>query len=402
MPDDLFLPRVERDPLVYPPLLTPAVYPLLRAIQYHVVVFGEDANGGPGAPLCELTPEVLNLRWQAAQNLPGMAVFTLVRPSTKLALVEGMKTHVKIWREDASGTSLIFAGKIAKTLPKATDSVVLAWDYKALLQLSRTGYMTLYPSKKIGTEIISPEWLLAKNTASGPLAFVATGTIEDPLGTDGVTPIKVNADFGLVLFDRLFTFYQLAEMAMANTDNNVVFDISRSEPHTFSFLKNKGNTITALDFTYPGNLIDFDYDKGEDQIRNDRATVISGTAGDEPYVVSDTASITAYRRLQDAVSPATLVGETTGTTETDQTKAIMARLLKVGIRMPKGVMMTPRQGEFVPFSTVDLGDKVRVTVINDDDTGTRYAGLARVVAFTAAWSPSAGELIAVAARGLDA
>jgi len=403
MPDTtLFLPRLARDPIAYAPILGRSPTGRDRAVQYHAIVFGQDANGGPGTPLCEITPELLNLRWQVAQNLPGMAVFTLVRPNKKLALIEGMKTHVKVWREDASGLVPIFAGKIAKVMPAATDAIVMAWDYKALLQLSRTGYMTLYPNKKIGSEIINPEWLLAKNAGTSPLAFVTTGTIQNPLGSDGLTEISVNTDFGLVLFNRLFTFYQLAEMAMANTDNNVVFDISRTEPHTFSFLKNKGNTITARDFTFPGNLINFDYDKGEDGIRNDRATVIGGTAGDAEYAVTDAANIAEYRRLQDAVSPSTLVGETTGTTETDQTKAIMARLLRVGIRTPRTVILTPRQNEFIPFVDIDLGDKVRCTIINDDETGTRFNGTVRVTAFTSAWSPAAGELIAVAARGLDA
>jgi hypothetical protein len=399
---DLFLPRVARDPLAYEPVLSRGLWGRNRAVQYHAIVFGQDANGGPGAALCEITPEMLNLRWQVAQNLPGMAVFTLVRPNRKLALIEGMKTHVKIWREDATGLTPIFAGKIAKVMPKAADVVVVAWDYKALLQLSRTGYMTLYPNKKIGTEIVSPEWVLAKNTDTSPLAFVTTGTIENPLGSNGTTEIQVNSDFGVVLFNRLFTFYQLAEMAMANTDNNVVFDISRTEPHTFSFLKNKGSVVSGLDFTFPGNLIDFDFDKGSDGIRNDRATVISGTAGDEAYVVADNASVAEFRRLQDALSPSTLVGETTGTTETDQTKAIMARLLRVGIRTPRTVVLTPRQNEFRPFVDIDLGDKVRATLVNDDETGTRFNGTVRVTAFTAAWSPSSGELIAVAARGLDA
>lgn len=398
---DLFLPRIASDPLAYPAILSPSPAGRPRAIQYHAIVFA-DTDGGPGTALCEITPELLNLRWQAAQNLPGMAVFTLVRPNAKLALIEGMKTHVKVWREDASGITPIFAGKIAKVMPKATDAIVMAWDYKALLQLSRTGYMTLYPSKKIGTEIVSPEWVLAKTADTSPLAFVTTGTIENPLGSNGVTEITVNADFGLVLFNRLFTFYNLAEMAMANTDNNVVFDISRTEPHTFSFLKNRGVKRTALDFTFPGNLIDFDYDKGEDGIRNDRATVIGGTAGDEAYVVTDPANIAEYRRLQDAVQPATLVGETTGTTETDQTKAIMARMLKVGIRTPRSVVMTARQGEFAPFVDLDLGDKVRVTIVNDTDDGARFDGDVRVTAFTAAWSPSSGELISMAARGPDA
>lgn len=398
---DIFLPLLATEPVAYAPVVTHAAQPRLRDVQYHAIVFAPGANGGPGAPVAEITPELLNLRWQVAQNLPGMAVFTVVRRNAKLALIEGMRSHVKIWREDArNGLVLVFAGKIAKVLPKATDAVITAWDYKALLQLSRTGYETLYPSKLIGTEIVSPEWGLAKNVDRSPLAFVTTGTIEDPLGTDGLTAIKVGDDFGLTFMNRLFVFYMLAEMAMANTANNVVMDISRTEPHTFSFLKNDGDTVTAIDFTFPGNLIDFDLDRGEELIRNDRATVIDGTNGTEEYAVTDSTSIDAYRRLQDAVSPRTLVGETTGTTETDQTKAIMARLLKEGIRSPKTMLLQVRQDEFTPFSDLSVGDKVRVS-LRDEDSGNLYTGTVRVTAFAAAWAPGAGELLQVQARGVE-
>lgn len=400
MPDTISLPLLARSPWLYPPQLTPRLYPRTRDVQYHVVIYDPGSSFGPGTAVAELTPEVVNLGWQQAQNLPGMAVFTMVRPSEKLGLIQDMRTHVKIWREDQYGVWPIFAGRIAKTMPRIEDTVVVCWDYKALLQLSRTPYEVLYPDKKIGTEIVSPQWTAAHDVMSSPLGFVATGTIENPVGTNGTTEITVGEDFGLTFMNRLFVFYMLAEMAMANTSNNVVFDISTGEPHTFSFLKDKGYVINGLDFTCPGNVISFDLDKGADRIRNDRATVIQGTDGDEEYTVTDPTSITTYGRLQDAVSPRTLVGETTGTTETDQTKAIMARLLEEGTRTPKALLMQIRQNEFCPTRDIDLGDKVRVTLAGEEGA-LLLDQQVRVTAFSCAWTPGGGELLQVQARGVD-
>ncbi|MCU0275066.1 MAG: hypothetical protein MUE34_17725, partial [Acidimicrobiales bacterium] len=96
----------------------------------------------------------------------------------------------------------------------------------------------------------------------------------------------------------------------------------------------------------------------------------------------------------------TLVGENTGSTETDQTKAIMARLLQEGIRTPKGLLLQVRQGEFVPFTDLDLGDKVRVSLRNEE-SGDLYSALVRATAFAGAWTPGSGELVQVQARGVD-
>lgn len=373
---------------------------LLREIQYQVIVYAPDANGGPGLAKMELTPDVLNLTWQQALNGAGQAAWSMVRFNPKLSSIDYMKDHVKIIRRCKHADRVMFAGKIVRADEGSRDIILYAWDYVAFLQRSRTGYKTLYPNKKIGTEIVSPEWTLAKNVGTSPFAFVATGTIENPVGMDGITEIQVNDQFGVVDFDRLFTFYALAEMSMANTDNTVVFEITRETPHTFNFWKNRTTARTAYHFSYPGNLLDYELDSGHDQIQNDIATVISdpSTGSQQEYVIADNTSIAAYRRLQSAVAIKTLYGVTSGTTETDQQKAAAARLLTQAVITPKVVTIYPRQHEIDPFNGWELGDKFRIT-LREHDKSTDYIDTSlKAIAVACAWTPDAGELLQVHMR----
>jgi hypothetical protein len=262
---------------------------LLRKIQMHGMVFADDGAGGPGAPKFELDADMLNVVWQQALNFPGQAAFTLTRFNPKLSQLLHARPHQALPRDGGNGTKTVFAGKLIKPSYGARDAVLYCWDYVSFLQRSRTGYRVLYPKKKIGTEIIAAEWALAKATASRPFAFVTTGTIEDPLGLDGVTAIKTNNQFGVIDFDRLYTFFALAEISMANTANTVVFEITRDTPHTFNFWKNRSSQRTSYELTYPGNLIDYDLDTGHDQIVNDIATVILDptTGAQVEYALTD-------------------------------------------------------------------------------------------------------------------
>lgn len=373
----------------------------LRDVQYHVLVYSPDGSGGPGAPKLELTPDVLNVVWQAGLNLPEMCAFTIARENAKLDQMAWLSDHVKVFREDALGVTPLFAGKLVKPTYGEADAVVMAWDYKAFLQLSRTGYNVLYPSKNLGTQVVSPEWVIAKGAANSPLGFVTTGTIEDPLALDGVTPIKTNDQFGVNLFNRLYTFFQIAEMAMANTSNTVAFEITRTLPHTFNFWKNKGSA-SGLVLLYPGNVSSHDYSPSYDLIRNDRATVIvdPATGTDSAYTVTDAGSIAAYGALQDAVTVKTLLGLTSTLTETDQLKQAMARLLKEGIRLPKTVTVWPRQGLVSPYANINLADTFRARLRNEGSGAVLDANL-RLVAMSGAWRASYGEVIQMQGRGVD-
>ena len=366
----------------------------LRDIQMHAIIYAPDANGGPGTPKYEFTPDMLNVVWQQALNYPAQAALSVTRFNPKLAGLAFMEDHIKIFRESSVGVQTVFAGKIVKPQEATRDSIITCWDYVSFLQRSRTGFRVLYPEKKIGSEIVAVEWNLAKTVDASPFAFVATGTIEDPLALDGVTPIKTNNQFGVIDFDRLYTFFALAELSMANTSNTVVFEITRDTPHTFNFWKNRSTQRTQYNFVYPGNLIDYDLQDGHDQIVNDIATVIIDptTGGQVEYALTDTASKNQFRRLQSATQIKTLYGLNSGTTETDQQKAALARLISLSAQPPSLYTMFPRQGEITPFDGWNLGDTMRLTLQKPDRSGDEVDGYKRVTGISAAWTPEAGEL----------
>lgn len=366
----------------------------LRDVQMHAILYAPDANGGPGVPKFELDPDLLNVTWQQGLNYPGQAAFSLTRFNPKLASFAYMVDHIKLFREDSKGVKTVFAGKIVKPSESARDTIVYCWDYQAFLQRSRTGYRVLYPEKTL-KEIIDAEWLLAKNADASPLAFVATGVTETPLGQDNVTPIKTNSQFGVVDFDRLYLFFALAEIGMANTSNSVVFEITREAPHTFNFWKNRSTARTNYGFLYPGNLIDYDLDTGHDQIINDLATIIlDPTTGEQvEYSLTDNTSKAIYRRLQSAVTIKTLFGITTGTTETDQQKAALARMLTIAAGIPSIATLFPRQGELTPFDGWQLGDTFPVTLQKPDRTGASLDAYLPTSGIAGAWTPEAGELL---------
>ena len=371
----------------------------IRAIQYHAVVFDADANGGPGVAKMELDADMLNLVWQQGLNFPGQAAFSLTRWNPKIASIQWMIDHIKIYRETAAGTKVVFAGKIIKPSYTARDLLVTCWDYASFLQRSRTGFRILYPNKLIGSEVVGPEWALAVAADKSPFAFVATGTIQDPLGLDGSTPIKTNSEFGVMDFDRLFLFYSMAELSMANTDNTVVYEITRETPHTFNFWKNRSTIRTNYSFS-DGALIDYDYSGNQDLIVNDIATVIlDPTTGQQvEYALASTSSKDTYRRLQTAVTIKTLFGLNSTTTESDQQKAALARMLKVSEVPPKLIVAFPRQGEFDPFVDCDLGDTFRASIRNAARTADELDAYMKWVGVAAAWTPEAGELIQVFLR----
>lgn len=371
----------------------------LRDVQYHAVLFAPDANGGPGVAKHELDADLLNLTWQQGLNFPGQAAFSMSRFNPKLATFNYMKDHIKIYRESDAGNKCVFAGKIVKPSESAKDAIIYCWDYVAFLQRSRTGYRILYPEKTI-KEIVDAEWALAVAAGTSLFAFVTTGTTETPLGLDGVTPIKTNNQFGVIDFDRLYLFYALAEISMANTANTVVFEITREAPHTFNFWKNRSVQRTNYHLSYPGNLVDYTFDTGHDQIVNDLATVILDptTGAQVEYALADTASIAEYRRLQSATTIKTLFGISSGTTESDQQKAALARMLTVSAGIPSLVTAFPRQNEIQPFDGWDLGDSFRVTLQKPDRSGDQLDAYLKTTGIAAAWTPEAGELIQVFLR----
>jgi hypothetical protein len=307
--------------------------------------------------------DALSVGWSWYSRFPANAYFTLRQDSVHNRRLLPLLHHVRItYVNDATGYKVVvFTGRLGDPSSTGDDVIWTAWNYLAELSLSRTGYRTVYPDKLIGTEIVQPEWTLARTATFALLNFVTTGTIENPLGSDGVTLIKTDARFGVIDVPRLLLMFDMTEIGRANTVNNVTFEITRTSPFTFNFWKNKGSMYAAKRLTIPGIIRDYQFAPGFAALRNDLATVgqtVGGTATE--LVRTDEVNAAIYGRRQDVFTIKTLAGLAGAATEADAQAAITERAVKEATSLQKSISLELRSGMFEPFDGWDIEDTVRV------------------------------------------
>jgi len=336
--------------------------------EYVVELFDSSATFGPNVKLAELW-DLRNLGWSRYDRMPGRGFFTLYQDSPHLASIIPITTHVRVTRVAPSGNVEVFNGIVSDYNSTGDDVVFDIYDYVSLLSLSRSGYRTLYPTKLIGTEIVDPEWDLAKAATNSGLGFVTTGTIEDPLGADDATAIKTNAQFGLMDQMRLALFYDMTEMGRANTNHHVTFEITRTAPFTFNFWKNKGSLV-GIPLVLNGSVSEYQHAPNWAAYRNDLATLGTTVGGGVAEVVkADATSAAAYGLRQGVFTIKTLAGAT-GAVETDQQQAVAARFLKEATEGSPALWLTLVPGVIQPFSGFDICDTMPVEIVNGADSIT--------------------------------
>lgn len=393
----------------------------LRQVQYHVVVHDGSATGGPGSELFELTGECLNLVWQNVLNLPGNAAFTLLRSSRKLASLEYMDHHIKVWREDRNGIINVFSGKIVQPDHGAHDTVVYCWDYLALYQRVVVEYYLnadkkRYAAKKIGLVMCDADatayaydlFGLAKGKTGSPVEFITKGTTQMPRNQAGTLDMKTGKSFGIGnLQNTLKVWFDLAEMAMANTTNTVVFEVAPDDrtdqtnpAQKFNLYRNRQTDRTDYAFTYPGTLADFSYTEGYGQVVNKFYTLIRDSnraMGVIQYAVEATASLPIgrdnVRLLEGSGAISTLVGITNDTDDVAGQKEAAKRAARQARRVPRFLIAYPRQGYLTPYDGWQLGDNFRCTIIDagpeaSTDQLDKYL---KAHSIAAAWSAEGGE-----------
>jgi hypothetical protein len=263
----------------------------------------------------------------------------------------------------------VFNGIVSDYNSTGDDVIFDIYDYVSLLSLSRSGYRTMYPTKLIGSEIISPEWVLAKNATNSPLGFVATGTIENPLGTDDATAITTNAQFGLMDQMRLALFYDMTEMGRANTIHHVTYEITRSATFTFNFWKNKG-TARSIGLVLGGSVSEYQYAPNWAAHRNDLATLGTTVGGGATEVVkTNPTSAAAYGLRQGVFAIKTLAG-VPGAVEADQQQAVAERALKTATDGAPTLWLTLVPGVIEPFTGWDICDTFPIEIVNGKDSIT--------------------------------
>lgn len=306
--------------------------------------------------------------WSWYSRFPAAAFFTLRQDDAHNLRLLPLRHHVRIhYINDATGyTAEVFNGRIVEPSSTVDDVIWSMFNYQAELSLSRTLYRTLYPTKLLGSEIAAPEWALAKGQTFSLFGHVDTGTIQDPLGSDGTTPIKTDTRFGVVDVPRLLFMFDLCEIGRANTDNNVTFEITRGRTagkHVFNFWKNKGTKVTGKRLTFPGNVRDFTYVPGYRALRNDLATIGTSSAGGATEIIkTDETNAGVYGRRQDVFTIKTLSGLSGAATELDAQTAITERAVREATNLSRDLALDVRPDTFEPFDGWEIEDTIRVQI----------------------------------------
>jgi len=344
------------------------------SVEYCVEIFDSDASWGPNVKLAEFY-DARNLGWSRYDRLAGKAFLTLPQTSPYVSLIQGLKTHMRVTRVAASNTE-VFNGLIVDFDSTGDDVVFDVLDYTGLLGSSRCGYKTMYATANLGSGVVSPEWLLAKNSTGSRLGFITTGTIADPVGSDGSTPIKTNATFGVMDQMRLQLMYDLSEMGRANTTNHVTYEVTRTYPFTFNFWGTRGSA-SALPLVLGGTVSDYRYLPGWSRYKNDVATVGTTVGGGATEIIkNDAAAITALGLWQDVGTIKTVMGINGAATETDQQVAATGRMLIRLMQTHSAVALRLVLGGIEPFIGWDINDTMPVEVVNGIDSLT---GVMRVL-----------------------
>jgi len=357
-------------------------------IEYCLELFDGTGSGrGPGTKVAELW-DVRNLGWSRYDRLPGKAFATLYQTSDLLSLLEPLVTHCRITRVGASNVE-VYNGQFIEPESAGDDVVLTFYDYITLTSISRTGFRTMYATKLLGSEIVSPEMTAAIAATGSPLGFVVLGTIEDPLGADDVTPIKTNDQFGTLDQPRLQLLYDLSEIGRANTDHWVTYSISRTSPFTFTFTKNAGTT-SGLGLVLNGTVDDYRYVPNWTYYRNDLASVgLNAAGGTSEITKTDPTAINAKGLRQDVATIQTLLGVAGAATEADQQQAALAQLLYKSVNRRVVLLLRLVPGAVEPFTGWDLADKATVEISNGIDSLT---GLWRIAGVRAVFTEAGEEL----------
>lgn len=366
---------------------------------YLAVEAFDDLSANHGRGDCAgLVMGAAKVGWSWYSRYPASVFFTLPQHDDLNAEIVRGLSHCRVTFVDpADGYSAqVFQGRFADSDESQDDVIWTAWNYIAELALSRTGNEVKYPSKKIGSEIVTPEW--SRDESSGKfanygakvqthslLAHVATGTIQNPLDTAGTASMLTDPKFGVILVPRLLLFFDLSEMGRANTDNNVTFEITRTGTPTFNFWRNKGTQVSGRILTYPHDIVSFRWVRGVLDIRNDLATV--GTKGGSSTAItatrtSGTYGIDAFGLRQDTFTIRTLAGypnlTKTEAQEDAQTK-ITKRAVKEAATLTRNLAVRLRPNVFRPFDGWDIEDTIEVDIVTESSS---IQGLFRIVGAT--------------------
>jgi hypothetical protein len=222
---------------------------------YRIQIYAFLAGGtyGIGALLAELHLSK-NLGFGDTLNQVPEAFFTISQDDPKLPLIRGYqgKAHVRILRDDV----IVWAGWFGlEQDANERDVIFTCYGYLAGLYWAATDWNVQYTNAQIDT-IVSAAWTRAKTgITSSPLNFVATGTIEAPVTTSGGATAIVLPKYSEFYKRILFVMQEMSALAISDTTNTVVFEITHAAAPTFNYWKNRGAVKADVVWRYGDGFV---------------------------------------------------------------------------------------------------------------------------------------------------
>lgn len=189
-------------------------------------------------------------------NLNGVpeAFFTLDQDDPKLPLVRSYlgKSHVRILRDGA----IVWTGWFGLEKDSTERDVIFTcYGYLAGTYWANSDWNVQYTNAQIDT-IVSAAWTRAKTgIASSAINFVTTGTVEAPVTTSGGATAIVLPKYSQFYKRILFVFQEMAALAISDTTNSVVFEITHATAPAFNFWKNRGVVKADVVWRYGDEIV---------------------------------------------------------------------------------------------------------------------------------------------------
>jgi hypothetical protein len=197
---------------------------------------------GPGDLLLEVT-DWYNIGWANYVNDVPEAYFTILqkegdRAYDLLRQYEG-KAHVEIRRNG----DLVWRGWLMESDATDRDVVFYCYGYLAGLYWSATGWASTFTNARIG-DMMEVTWdgTVAKEingNSVSMLNWVGKGVMQDPVTTTGGSTPIVLPTYKSHHKRVLFMMRELAAIAMSDTQNTVVFEITADEAPEFRIYKDR-------------------------------------------------------------------------------------------------------------------------------------------------------------------
>lgn len=203
---------------------------------YRIQAWDTSGTGfGPGVQIAEFS-KAKNLGWADYLNDVPEAFFTLSQDDPQIQRLRTYrdKTIFKIYRDSDN----VWSGPMGEWDANERDAVFYGYGYLSYFHKLASAWNVSYASAQINT-IINDAWTYATSTlTNSPAAWLTLGTVQAPVTTSGGAVAIVLPTYKLFWKRILFLFHEMAALAVGNTTNQPVFEVTPSG--TFNFWKNLG------------------------------------------------------------------------------------------------------------------------------------------------------------------